>query len=235
MDHGKADKPPAYSRLPGDRQDAPAPHLAYRRLIVLAIYIGLLIGGSVVGHAVLKEASLSARPMSGPGVHMMIATTTMIYTAASAVPFVPGAEIGFGMIFMFGGKIAGLVYGAMLAALTISFIAGRFVPPAVCAAAFNFAGLHRARDLVLKLAPLPPDKKLDVLMEHAPVRIVPFLLRHRYLAVMALINIPGNSLIGGGGGIAFTAGMSGLFNLPRYFAAIAIAIAPLPVFFMLTM
>jgi hypothetical protein len=211
------------------------PRFAYRRFILLAVYLTLLIGGSLAGHALLKDASATARPMSGPGVHMMIATTTMIYAAASAIPFIPGAEIGFGLIFMFGGKIAALVYGAMLAALTFSYLAGRLIPPSICAAAFNFAGLHRARDLVQKLATLPPDRKLDFLMERAPTRIVPFLLRHRYLALMALINIPGNSLIGGGGGIAFTAGMSGLFTLPRYFTAIAIAVAPLPVFFMLTM
>jgi hypothetical protein len=211
------------------------PHVASRRALLLAVYLLLLAGGFYAGHALLRQASLTAQPMSGPGVHLMIATTTMIYTAASAIPFIPGAEIGFGLIFLFGGKIAGIVYAAMLAALTSSYLAGRLIPPSLCAAAFGFAGLHRARDLVLRMAPLPPDRKLDVLMEHAPSRIVPFLLRHRYLALMALINIPGNSLVGGGGGIAFTAGMSGLFTLPRYFAAIAIAIAPLPVFFMLTM
>lgn len=209
--------------------------VAHRRVILLAVYILLLTGGFLAGHALLKEASLTARPMTGSGVHMMIATTTMIYTAASAIPFIPGAEIGFGLIFLFGGKIAVLVYGAMLAALTMSYLAGRLVPPSVCAAAFGFAGLRRARDLVLRLAPLPPDRKLEILMEHAPRRIVPLLLRHRYLAVMVLINIPGNSLVGGGGGIAFAAGMSGLFTLPRFFVAIAIAIAPLPLFFMLTM
>ncbi len=235
MESENADSRPGVSPASSHRRDVPASNVTIRRLILGAIYVALVAGGSVAGHALFKDAGLAPHPMSGAGVQMMIATTTMIYTAASAIPFIPGAEIGFGLIFMFGGKIAALVYAAMLAALSLSFLAGRLIPPAVCAAALDFAGLHRARDLVLRLAPLPPDRKLDLLMRLAPTRIVPFLLKHRYLAVMALINIPGNSLIGGGGGIAFTAGMSGLFTFPRYFAAIAIAIAPLPVFFMLTM
>jgi hypothetical protein len=235
MESENADRKRGFSPASGDGSGVPASSVTVRRLMLGAIYIALVVGGSVAGHALFKDAALTPHPMAGTGVLMMIATTTMIYTAASAIPFIPGAEIGFGLIFMFGGKIAALVYAAMLAALTLSFLAGRLIPPSACAAALDFAGLHRARDLVLKLAPLPPDRKLDFLMRLAPTRIVPFLLKHRYLAVMALINIPGNSLIGGGGGIAFTAGMSGLFTFPRYFAAIAIAIAPLPVFFTLTM
>jgi len=48
--------------------------------------------------------------------------------------------------------------------------------------------------------------------------------------VAAAFNIPGNALIGGGGGIALVAGMSGLFRLPTYILMVAIAISPIPLF-----
>lgn len=36
----------------------------------------------------------------------------------------------------------------------------------------------------------------------------------RYVALAVLLNIPGNVVIGGGGGIAFAAGMTRLFSFP---------------------
>jgi hypothetical protein len=54
------------------------------------------------------------------------------------------------------------------------------------------------------------------------------LVRHRYLALAFALNLPGNSLIGGGGGIALSAGMSGLYPMPAYLASVAVAVAPVP-------
>ena len=59
---------------------------------------------------------------------------------------------------------------------------------------------------------------------------IPWLLKHRYIAVIVALNVPGNALIGGGGGIALLAGMSGLFTFPRYLAALALAVLPVPLF-----
>jgi hypothetical protein len=43
-----------------------------------------------------------------------------------------------------------------------------------------------------------------------------------------LINMPGNSLIGGGGGIAMAAGYSRAFSYPAFLACAAVAVAPVP-------
>lgn len=66
----------------------------------------------------------------------------------------------------------------------------------------------------------------------APSRLVPALLRRRYLALMVLFDLPGNSMPGGG--IALAAGMSGLFSFPLFVGTVLIAIAPAPLFFYLT-
>jgi hypothetical protein len=82
--------------------------------------------------------------------------------------------------------------------------------------------------LVLRIAPLSAHARVDLLIAHAPRRILPFLLRHRYLALFVALNLPGNTLIGGGGGIALAAGMSGIFPIGPYLMTIAIAVAPVP-------
>jgi len=54
-------------------------------------------------------------------------------------------------------------------------------------------------------------------------------LRHRYVALAVIVNVPGNAMIGGGGGIMMMAGMSGIFAPVQTFLAIAIAVSPVPV------
>lgn len=57
---------------------------------------------------------------------------------------------------------------------------------------------------------------------------MPFLLRHRHLAIAAALNLPGNAIIGGGGGIGLAAGFSRLVSLPVYVLTVGLAVAPLP-------
>ena len=88
--------------------------------------------------------------------------------------------------------------------------------------------------LVQSLEPLSAELRLATLINHAPKRIVPMLLKHRYIAIIVALNVPGNAIIGGGGGIALLAGMSGLFTMPRFFASVSLAALPVPLFVMLT-
>ena len=55
-----------------------------------------------------------------------------------------------------------------------------------------------------------------------------FLLNHRYLTLGACLNLPGNSVLGGGGGIAFICGLSGQFHWRRFILTIVLATAPIP-------
>ena len=55
-----------------------------------------------------------------------------------------------------------------------------------------------------------------------------FLLNHRYLTLAACLNLPGNSALGGGGGIAFLCGLSGQFHWRRFILTVILATAPIP-------
>jgi hypothetical protein len=88
--------------------------------------------------------------------------------------------------------------------------------------------MRRAADLVARAAPLSRDARLALLLDGAPPRLVALALRRRYVALALALNIPGNALIGGGGGIALLAGVSGLFAPVPTVLAFAIAVSPVP-------
>jgi hypothetical protein len=147
----------------------------------------------------------------------------LLYAVLIAVPFVPGAEIGMALIILIGLPIVGPVYLATVAALILSFSVGRWVP-----ARF----LH---PFFLRINPIgPPRPPVHAAM--APKRQtvlaqwLAYLLRHRCAALVILINTPGNSLLGGGGGIAMVAGASGLFTYRDFVPSALIAVAPVPLF-----
>jgi len=197
-------------------------------------YLVLLGGGWLAGQWLPQAVEQKLTPNNELLVHRAVVTGMVVFIIASALPFVPGAEIGFGFIMVFGGKIAPLVYLGMVTALILAFLVGCLVPLSVVAAVFDKLNLRRAHEFVTKLSRLDAQERLALLMESAPSRIGPLLLRHRYLLLMAVLNLPGNSLVGGGGGIAFIAGVSGMFSYVGFLIAILIAVSPIPVFFYFT-
>ncbi|PHQ70046.1 MAG: hypothetical protein COB93_06475 [Sneathiella sp.] len=205
-----------------------------RWLLLLTLYALLLLAGWAAGNWVPLILETDAEDLNGSTAQMMLMTTAGIFILVSALPFVPGAEIGLGLMMLLGTKVLLLVYGCMVTALTLSYLVGRFVPATATAATFRFFRLMKASQLALDMAPLPPRKRLDFLMEQAPKHVLPFMLKHRHLALFIVLNIPGNTVIGGGGGIAFIAGISGIYSFPAYLLTLLLAVAPLPLLFLIT-
>src|SRR5512134_3117176 len=128
--------------------------------------------------------------------------SAVLYVVLMALPFMPGIEIGLMLMAMLGVGGIVLVYLCTVLALSLSFLGGRFIPPRYVARALEWMRLERARRLVTELEPLDAEERFRFLARSTPSRIVPFLLRHRYFVLAALFNLPGNVLIGDGGGIA---------------------------------
>ena len=203
-------------------------------LLFTGVYGSLLLGGWLLGEWLTGWVEIDLSQQGRPAMHPMLATVMSIYVLACALPFVPGAEIGLTLIVGLGTRIVGLVYCSTVTALLLAFLVGRFVPSGVVLRAFDTVGLKRAARLVREMQPLDQSERLDFLIRKAPTRFIPFLLSHRYLTLAVLINTPGNTLIGGGGGIALAAGMSGLFSLAGYMITIALAVSPLPLLVLAT-
>jgi hypothetical protein len=151
-----------------------------------------------------------------------------VYIVAAALPFIPGAEIGLGLIAAFGAQVALLVYLCMICALGIAYALGRMVPSSWLSGRFRWLRLHRAADLVERIALLPPEDCARYLQTRTANRYLRALLTYRYVAFAILLNTPGNTVLGGGGGLALFAGMSGLFSPLRFVLTILIAVAPIP-------
>jgi len=163
----------------------------------------------------------------------LVFSSAALYVVLMALPFMPGIEVGLTLMAMLGGGGIVLVYLCTVLALSLSFLAGRFLPPRYVARALGRLGLKRARKLVTDLEPLDAEERLRFLARCAPSSIVSSLLRHRYLVLAVLFNLPGNAIIGNGGGIALIAGMSRLFPFPKYVLLVSLAITPVPLIFLL--
>jgi hypothetical protein len=166
--------------------------------------------------------------------HRIVMLAMVIYIGLMALPFVPGAEIGLTLMVLFGAKIVPLVYVATVTALILGFLIGRWVPQRTFLEMLDLIRAQRLRNLLMQLEPLDSKNRLEFLLQHASGRFLPFLLRHRFIALALAFNIPGNSIIGGGGGISIAVGFSRLFTLREYAVTVSLAVLPFPLFVFLT-
>ncbi|NNE89631.1 MAG: hypothetical protein HKN27_16300 [Silicimonas sp.] len=167
----------------------------------------------------------------------MIGTLLVIllaYATLIAIPFVPGIEIGISLLMLKGADIAPMVYLATVLGLTLAFTLGRITPYRWIRSTLADLRMRRASSLFERLEPMSREERLAVLMERVPGWAKPIIGGGRYLLIAALLNIPGNAVIGGGGGIAFIAGFSRLYRPWLTFAVIALAVLPVPLTVWLT-
>ncbi|EYD73416.1 hypothetical protein [Limimaricola hongkongensis] len=157
----------------------------------------------------------------------------LVYALVLAIPFVPGAEIGLALLMAHGPAAAPFVWGATALGLLIAFGAGRaLAAPRICRA-LERVGLDRAAAALARLRETDPELRMRRLEASVPGWARSWVLRRRYLLLALLVNLPGNSLIGGGGGILLAAGLSRLFHPLPVLVTLALATAPLPVLVML--
>jgi hypothetical protein len=201
---------------------------------MLLIYGGLLAGGHWGGGWLVEYAGMDLDANGQSHDLYMMTVGVVVFAIFLAIPFVPGIEISLALLAVFGPNAAIAIYFATVTALTTSWLVGRLLPIGLIAKLFGSLGLQQAQRLVQRLQPLSAEERLELLTEQAPKRVIPTLLKHRYIAVMAALNVPGNAVIGGGGGIALSAGLSGLFTFPRFLASVALAALPVPLMVLLT-
>ena len=205
----------------------------FRIFLVVLLIVAIAYLANLLGDEISKTLKMEITPDNE---HMVFGATVfaiVLYALLISLPFVPGVEIGLGLMIMFGTSMAIPVYVSTVIGLCIGFLLGRLVPEKVICGCFDFLGMTRVTEMVKDLARKPVHERLNVLVERAPSRLVPFLLRHRYIAIALAFNIPGNSVIGGGGGIAFAAGLSRLFSFPVYLFAVAIGVSPVVILFVI--
>jgi len=151
----------------------------------------------------------------------------LAYMLALALPFVPGLEIGLMVIMLFGASGAMGVYVATIAGLGFAFAAGRLIPARIFTR------------LLARVGVAMPDEPLDAAMRRMVAgasggrggwsRLAARLVKYRYLTLAVAFNLPGNSVLGGGGGIALLCGASRQFEWYWFMLTVVVATAPVPV------
>ncbi|MEL6621503.1 MAG: hypothetical protein AAFQ11_01335 [Pseudomonadota bacterium] len=205
------------------RRNAPR----WSRIIPIALAYGaLLIAGFWGGEKLIAflgyDGDTTGYVINSKAVWIGLA----VYTILLAIPFVPGIEISMAMLAAFGGSVALQIYVATVIAFMVSFTIGRRVPTAALCRVLASIGLTGTEQLVRRMQGLDQQERLQLLVESAPIQWVPTLIKYRYVAIALMINMPGNALLGGGGGISLLAGISRLFSPWSFFFAVLIAALP---------
>ena len=201
----------------------------WQSLVKVVCLIALIVVGHFISGYLTEALQLEIRPRTEDLVHRMIMVSAIAYAILIAIPFVPGVEVGLAIIGLLGPRIVFLVYVATLVGLSISFGVGRLVPLKRLIQLLDDLHFRRAADLLRSIEPMAFDERLAFLTSNVPTRLGALVIGHRYLALALVLNLPGNFLIGGGGGICLIAGLSRLYSVPGFIATIVIAVSPLPI------
>jgi len=199
-----------------------------RTLVTIAVLILIVISANIGVGSIASALQFEVRPSNEELVHRTLMTSAAVYVLLIAIPFVPAVEIGLVLIAVFGAPVAVLLYVCTIIGLTLSFLLGWLIPLQAISRLFAEFRLRRASALLERLASMDKNARLAYLLQNSPRRLVPALLRHRYLVLALALNLPGNVIIGGGGGIALTAGVSKLYSIGGFLITLAIAVAPIP-------
>lgn len=205
----------------GDETPPPGAGIWRTCLRLAAIFVFVLVVVWLTDWAMDRaEAAEQTGLMAG-----LLIALLLVYAILMAIPFVPGIEIGISLLVLKGAAIAPFVYLATVLGLSLAFSMGRCVRYRWLHSALLDLRLVRAAALVEKLEPMTREERLGQLTRMAPAWLV---RPGRYLLVAILLNMPGNALLGGGGGISFISGFSHLFRPVIMLMTIALAVMPVP-------
>ena len=198
-------------------------------LLKLSSIVLLIILANIGISWLIDQLGFQFYPGSFKMVERAVIVGLVLYICLMAIPFLPGIEIGLILMILLGTKGAVLVYFCTLIALTLSFGLGKIFPPHPLASLLGWLHLSRAESLLRKFDATPPEQRLEFIAGETSTGTMPALLKRRYLILAALLNLPGNVVIGGAGGIAMLAGMSQLYSFPKYLLLVSVAVLPGPI------
>lgn len=198
-----------------------------------AVRIATIVAIAVAAHFLILwvEQRAATLPETSQGLLLggVLLVVVLTYSVLIAIPFVPGIEIGISLMMIRGAEIAPIVYLATLSGLSLAFLAGRFMSYDWLHRIFMDLRLRRACAFLERTKNMGRGERLEYLRAAFPGWLGGHAIRSRYVALGLLINLPGNSLLGGGGGVCLMAGLSRLFRPWLAVLTIAVAVSPVPI------
>lgn len=198
-----------------------------RGVVTLLVWATLLAVGHQLSHSGFHElqAALASSALAVNAAGLALAA--FLYLLVLSLPFVPAVELGILIMALFGQTGVVVAYVATVGGLCLSFAAARLLPASVTSRWITALGFSHATS--------DPDAMLKSVLggestgSEFGARLRAGLVNHRYLMLAACLNLPGNSLVGGGGGIALLCGLSRFFRWRGFLTTILLATAPLPI------
>ena len=202
------------------------PNLGVRGLSILVFWAFMLVLGHQLSHQGFHELQ-DILTSSGYEIGIFaLAMSCIAYLLLLALPFVPGVELGLLIMVFFGRDGVIAAYLATIGGLCLAYAAAWLLPNQMTSRWMTLLGLSNAAE--------DPGAAINGMVVNAKVagrfagRFGSFLLDHRYITLSACLNLPGNSALGGGGGIAFLCGLSGQFHWKPFILTVVLATAPIP-------
>jgi hypothetical protein len=189
----------------------------------------VLLAVFVVHKLVSWVMTEAAQAQNAPLMVGLMTLVLLVYVLLISIPFVPGIEIALSLMLIRGPDVVLWVYAATIAGLFLSFLAGQYLSYGYLHRIFRDLRMRRTCNLLNSIQPLSRAERLELLKDKIPRLLRPFLVEGRYALIALILNIPGNALIGGGGGILLLAGVSRLFSTPYMLVTLMIAVAPVPI------
>jgi len=197
------------------------------RTILRILFIALVV---ISLHKVMSwTLSVAELDQNGPLMVGLVFIILAAYIILISIPFVPGIEIALSLMMLRGPEVVIWVYIATVLGLFLSFLAGQYLSYKYLHKIFHDLQMKRACQLIENIQPLSKIDRLNIIKDKLPILVRPFIVEGRYAAVAAILNIPGNALIGGGGGILLIAGLSRIFSTFGMLLTLIIAVAPVPI------
>ena len=202
------------------------PNLRVRGLSILVFWAFLLALGHQLSHQGFHELQDALTSSDYEIGILVLAIYGIAYLLLLALPFVPGIELALLIMVIFGRDGVMAAYLATIGGLCLAYAAARSLP--------NHMTSRWMRRLGLSDAAEDPGAAINGMVANAggagrwAGKFRSILLDHRYFTLAACLNLPGNSVLGGGGGIAFLCGLSGQFHWRRFILTVVLATAPIP-------
>lgn len=138
----------------------------------------------------------------------VLLVTSTLYALALAVPFLPAVELGWMVMAALGTPAIFAIWLATPIGLLVAFTLGFWMREWPWVERLQSRFRRRLADAEAT-GTGPGARALRFADRH--------IVSHPYWVLVVLVNLPGNWLIGGGGGIGILAGASGLYHPLRYF------------------
>ncbi len=190
-------------------------------LMTLVVWVEYWIRGEM---GMATELLEMARSQWGRGV---LFAGGMLYILLMSLPFVPGIELGLLLMCIFGKEGIVFIYLFTVAGLTLAFLMGRWLPKNWIASRLEKLRLSRFSEEC--------SGGIEDMLGHSTFgqklrqhRLGCYVFRYRYLMLSVLFNLPGNFVLGGGGGISLVCGASRRVPLKWFLLSVVLATSPVP-------